>query len=228
MIPLAKELALVPYKQYQAEALESGIGFAIHLSYRQASTEIIRIRGQGPSKSTTYCWFGELSQTHGQWPVMKEIPYRFLMVDGTKVHLQSPGGRNLGQAEMRWALASQGIGYPFEPVGFWIGKGWAAINQDLEQRLAYGKIGVLFSDGGPGIEDNLLTEGISQQRCLWHGKRDFPFILYHYHDGLKKAEQEPFKTLFGQIPVFSLTKQQLEQIDPGDNQRIQELAQHTR
>ncbi len=172
IVPLAKELGLEPYKQYQAGALESGIGLAIHLSYRQASSEVIRIRGHGPGKSTLYRWFGQLSQTHGQWPEMKEIPYRFLMVDGTKVHLQGPGGIDLGQTEMRWALASQGTGSPFEPVGFWIGKGWAAIRQDLEKRLAYEKIEVLFSDGGPGIEENLLTEGMSQQRCLWHGKRE--------------------------------------------------------
>jgi hypothetical protein len=117
IVPLAKELGLEPYKQYQAGALESGIGLAIHLSYRQASSEVIRIRGQGPGKSTLYRWFGELSQTHGQWPEMKEIPYRFLMVDGTKVHLQGPGGIDLGQTEMRWALASQGTGSPFEPAG---------------------------------------------------------------------------------------------------------------
>lgn len=226
IIPLAKELQLEPYKRYQAEALESGVGLAIHLSYRQASSEVTRIRGQGPGKSTLYRWFGQLSQTHGQWPELKEIPYRFLMVDGTKVHLQGTGGVDLGQAEMRWALASQGPGHPFEPVGFWIGKGWTAIRQDLEKRLSYEKIEVLFSDGGPGIEENLLTEGMSQQRCLWHGKREFPFSLYH--DGLKKAGQAPFKALFDQIPAFCLTKERLEQIDPADSQSIQELAQNTR
>jgi hypothetical protein len=29
------------------------------------------------------------------------------------------------------------------------------------------------------------------QCCLWHGKRDFPFLLYA--DGLKKASQQPFR-----------------------------------
>lgn len=226
VVPLARELALVPYKQYQAEALEPGIGLAIHLSYLQASSEVIRIKGQGPRKSTAYRWFRELSKTHGHWPPLREIPYRFLVVDGTKVHLQGPGGIDLGQAEMRWALASRGPGHPFEPVGFWIGKGWAAIRQDLEQRLRYEKIEVLFSDGGPGIEENLLTKGMSQQRCLWHGKRDFPFLLYH--DGLKKAEQGPFTELFGQIPAFSLTRERLEQIAPAEYQTIRQLTHTTR
>jgi hypothetical protein len=39
LIPLAKELALVPYRQYQAEALRAGVGLAIHLSYARASRE---------------------------------------------------------------------------------------------------------------------------------------------------------------------------------------------
>jgi hypothetical protein len=48
--------------------------------------------------------------------------------------------------------------------------------------------------------------------------------LYPLHDGLKKAEQEPFKALFGQIPAFSLTKERLEQIDPADYQTIHFLT----
>jgi len=71
---------------------------------------------------------------------MKEVPYRFLMVDGTKVRLQGPGGKDLGYKEMRWALAS---------------------------------------------------EGMRLQRCLWHGKQDFPFLLYA--DGLKKASKQPLR-----------------------------------
>jgi len=40
--------------------------------------------------------------------------------------------------------------------------------------------------GGPGIEEALLAEGMQLQRCLLHGKRDFPYILYA--DGFKKAK----------------------------------------
>jgi len=157
---------------------------------------------------------------------MKDVPYRFLIGDGTKVHLQGPGGKDVGYKEMRWALASVGPGCPFEPVWFWIDTGWDTIRHDLENRLNYGKLEVLFSDGGPGIEQNLLAEGMRQQRCLWHGKRDFPFLMYA--DGLKKAEQQPFKSLFGEIPIFDLTRDRLEKIDPADYQTIQELFQQTR
>lgn len=101
IIPLARELALDPYKQYQAKAMESNISLAIHLSFARASREVMRIRGHGPSKSTTYRWFMDLSRTHGRWPPMKEIPYRFLMADSTGVHLQGLGGVDLGQKELR-------------------------------------------------------------------------------------------------------------------------------
>ena len=226
IIPLAIELALEPYKQYQAEAMESSIGLAIHLSFARASSEVKRIKGHGPSKSTTYRWFMDLSRTHGGWPPMKGTPYRFLMVDGTGVRLQGRGSKTLGQKEMRWALASQGPLHPFEPIGFWVDKGWDEIRKDLEKRITYNKLEVLFSDGGPGIEENLSAEGMRLQRCLWHGKRDFPIILYQ--EGLKKGEQQPFKALFGEIPIFDLTKERLEKIDPADYQTIQELVQNTR
>jgi hypothetical protein len=226
VIPLAKALALVPYRQYQAEALRAGVGLAIHLSYARATREIVRIRGQGPSKSTTYRWFREIARTRGRWPSMKDDPYRFLMVDGTKVRLQGCGGKDLGYKEMRWALASEGPGRPFKPVGFWIDTGWEVIRKDLENRLSYEKLEVLFSDGGPGIEENLLSEGMRLQRCLWHGKRDFPFLMYA--DGLKKTAQKPFQSLFGQIPIFDLTKERLEKIDPTDQETIQQLVQQTR
>jgi len=225
IVPLAKALALVPYRQYQAEALMAGVGLAIHLSFARASREIMRIRGQGPSTSTTYRWFREIAHTQGRWPPMKEVPYRFLMVDGTKVHLQGPGGKDLGYKEMRWALASEGPGRSFKPVGFWVDTGWDVIRKDLENRLTYEKMEVLFCDGGPGIEENLIAEGMRLQRCLWHGKRDFPFIMYS--DGLKKDEQQPFQSLFGQIPVFDLTKERLEKIDPADQETIQQLVQQT-
>jgi hypothetical protein len=226
VIPLAQALALVPYRQYQTEALRAGMILAIHLSYARATREIVRIRGQGPSKSTTYRGSREIARTQCRWPSMKEVPYRFLMVDGTKVRLQGPGGKDLGYKEMRWALVSKGPGRPFKPVGFWIDTGWDVIREDLENRLSYEKLEVLFSDCGPEIEENLLSEGMRLQRCLWHRKRDFPFLMYA--DGLKKAAQQPFRSLFGQIPIFDLTKERLEKIDPADQETIQQLVQQTR
>lgn len=77
---------------------------------------------------------------------------------------------------MRWALASEEVRRWVEPVGFWVDKDWKFIREDLEKRLDYSKLEVLFSDGGPVIEFNLLAEGMRSQRCVWHGKRDFAFL----------------------------------------------------
>ena len=89
-------------------------------------------------------------------------------------------------------------------------KDWASIRQDLEKRLDYGKLEVLLSDGEPGIEENLLSCGMRKQRYIWHGKRDFPFLLYQ--DGLKKQEQQPLRKLMEEILLFSLTKELLEEV----------------
>ncbi|MGQ9615577.1 MAG: hypothetical protein ACUVWJ_04155 [Spirochaetota bacterium] len=157
---------------------------------------------------------------------MKKIPYCFLMVDGMKVHLHGARGIYMGMREMRWALASRGPKQPFEPVGFSVNREWDEIRKELEERLNDEKLEVLFADGGPGTEQNLLAEGMRYQRYLWHVKQDFPFILYA--EGLKKAEQKPFSSLFDEIPLFEMTKKRLDKIDPADKKTVQELAQKTK
>jgi hypothetical protein len=95
-----------------------------------------------------------------------------------------------------------GASHRFEPVGFWINTGWQGIRQDLNRRLNYRKLKVLFSDGGPGIEENLLGAGMKPQRCLWHGKRDFPYLLYG--DGVKKGKEALLVEKLKSIPALQL------------------------
>lgn len=221
--PLLGKLAVIPYKQYQRESLEAAIGQVIHLSYRLGEKEVRRIKGHAPSKSTLHRYIKDLAKSHGKWPSFKQRRFKFLMVDGTKVKRQGKRGTSLGKAEMRWALASEGVGRLFEPVGFWVAKEWSTIRKDLEERLDYGNLEVLFSDGGPGIEDNLLSEGMRQQRCVWHGKRDFTYILFQ--DGLKKDEQQPFVELLENIPLFLLKKELLEEVLPPEKELVVELTE---
>jgi len=124
---------------------------------------------------------------------------------------------------MRWAFACEDVGKRFEPVGFWVDKDWASIRQDLEKRLDYGKLEVLLSDGEPGIEENLLSCGMRKQRCIWHGKRDFPFLLYQ--DGLKKQEQQSLRKLMEEILLFSLTKELLEEVLEPEKELVVELVE---
>lgn len=221
--PLLRKLDVTPYKQYQEESLEAAVGQVIHLSYRLASKEVRRIKGSAPGKSTLYRRVQEMAETCGQWPSLKHRPFKFLMADGTKVELQEGRGVSMGQRAMRWAFASEDVGKRFEPVGFWVNKDWTSIRQDLEKRLDYGKLEVLFSDGEPGINENLLSEDMRPQRCVWHGKRDFPILLYQ--DGLKKEEQQPFRKLMEDILLFSLTKELLEEVLEPEKELVVELVE---
>jgi hypothetical protein len=117
---LVKALAIPEQVRFLDEALEPRIGLCVHVSYRRAAAEVERIGGQTISHSTIHRRLQEFAGRHAPFGDLKERPFVWLLVDGTKVHLQGKKGKDLGQAEMRWALASQGEGKPFEPVGFWL------------------------------------------------------------------------------------------------------------
>jgi hypothetical protein len=63
------------------------------------------------------------------------------------------------------------------------------------------------------------------QRCLWHGKREFPYLLYA--DGAKKLKQKPFLEKMQSIPVFHFTRLQMEQLRPEDRPQIAQITQQT-
>lgn len=227
VVPLRMSGFLPKNRQYTDEATEGGIGSVVHLSYRWSSKEIRRIREQAPAASamTLHRRLQEFAQHKCSWPDMKKIPYRFLMVDGTKVRLQGYKGSRRGHGELRWALASLGEKKPFEPVGFWINKSWKEIKKNLGSRLDYGCLEVLFSDGGPGIEEAFLEEGMLHQRCILHGKRDFSYILYL--DKFKKAQQASLIEKMESIPVFHFNKEKLEQLGPDDLPKVKALLEKT-
>jgi hypothetical protein len=223
--PLIEKLSVPAYHRCMEEACESGIGLVVHMSYRNSAKEAERITGNAIGKSALHRALQKFAETQCDRENLKKIPYRFLMVDGTKVILQEGKNRTSRKVEMRWALASIAENQRFDLVGFWIDKSWAYIHQDLNKILDYSKLEVLLSDGGPGIEKSLLEEGMGHQRCLWHGKRDFPFILYL--DGFKKKEQEPLKEKLNSIPAFNLRKADLETIRDDDLPKVKKLAERT-
>jgi hypothetical protein len=227
IVPLRDSGFFPRYVQYSRDATEAGIGLTIHTSYRLAAKEEGRIlRNESPvPASTLHRHLQEFAEEKCQWPNMKHIPYRFLMVDDMATRKQEGRGINLGRGHVRWAIASRGENRPFELVGFWTNQNWKEIRKDLEERLNYGKLEVLFYDGGAGIEEAFLAEGMRPQRCLLHGKRDFPYALYS--DGLKKPQQAPFKEMLGSIPAFKFNKESLEQITPQDFPMVKELSDKT-
>jgi len=156
---------------------------------------------------------------------MKHRPFQFLMVDGTKVHLQA-GGYSLGTSELRWAWAAERVGQPFELIGFWVGKDWSAIRRDLDGRLNYRRLRMLFSDGGSGIEESLRSATMDYQRCLVHGKHDFRFLLYADH--VKGEKQESFLQLLDQNPLFHLRQADLEALRPEDEPLVRRFVRTIR
>jgi hypothetical protein len=225
LIPLRDELKIPRYRQYQDESMEGAIGLSAHLSYSRSDKEVTRIRGSGASRWTVWRRLQEFSDSQCQFPDFKKIPYVFLLVDGTGIHLQGNRGVDIGQKRMRWALASTGVNQPFDIVGVWVDKSWEAIARDLKERLKYDNLEVLISDGGPGIENYLLSEGMRHQRCIFHGKRDFSFLLFQ--DGVKKKAQQPFVEFFNQIPAVSFIKSDMEKVNPADRPYIDECCERT-
>ena len=225
LTPLPDAIGLPRYRRHVTETGEGGIGLVCHLSYRKSVKEIDRILGTGMSKSTLHRQVQEFAQDMCHWPDLKKVPYRFVMADGTGVRLQTKKGHTR-KAEMRWVLASLGENKKFELVGMWVDESWAKIRRDLNRRLGYSKLEVLFSDGELGIEENLLAPGMRHQRCLCHGKRQFPFLLYS--DKLNKVQQKVFRDKLGSIPAMNLTRARLEKLTPEDLPKVKELAEKTK
>ena len=226
LMPLVEALAIPAYDHYLEDALEPGMGLSVHVSYRRATSEVERIGGVSMSHTTVHRRLQELAGRHDPFGPMKDKAFRFLVVDGTKVHLQGRLGKDLGQVEMRWALASLGSLSRFEPVGFWIDTAWAQIRKELEERVDYPKLEVLFCDGGQGIEENLLHPGMKPQRCQWHGKREFPYFLYA--DGFKKAEQQSLVEKLQAVPVMTLTQADVEKLRPEDRPLVEQMVAKTK
>lgn len=228
LLPLYKKIFIPSYKQHVPQTIEPAAGLVIHLSYRRSTKEVERIKEVSMSHTTLYRHFQAFAEKMCSFPDLKNVPYRFLMADGTKVLLQEKNkeGKLSREVDMRWVLASLEEDQPFEPIGFYIDKRWEEIKKDLEKRIDYSKIEVLFSDGERGILENLLDEGMRHQPCLLHGKRDFAYLLYE--EGLKKPKQEPFQEKLNSIPALKLNKKKLEEIKPEDLPKVKELAQKTK
>jgi hypothetical protein len=217
--PLTRQLQIPAYRRYHGEMMEAPLGQAVHLSYRLAAKETLRIRGHGPKKSTLWSWMQEMGEEQS-WPSMTSIPFTFLMVDGTEVKKQGRKGTSQGTMQMRWAWAAERPGKPFQIVGFWVGQDWTEIRKDLDKRLDYGRLRMLFADGELGIPAALLTDQMQVQRCVWHGIRDFRFILYQ--DEITGAEQTPFRQAMKANPLFHLKKAELETYTPQDEARVRD------
>ncbi|RKY64314.1 MAG: hypothetical protein DRQ02_11610 [Candidatus Latescibacterota bacterium] len=63
------------------------------------------------------------------------------------------------------------------------------------------------------------------QSCLWHGWRDFPYILYA--DKLNKAQRQPLEDKLKSIPALNLNQADFEELTPKDLPKVKKLAEKT-
>ncbi len=106
------------------------------------------------------------------------------------------------RGQLRFVLASTTISSNFETVGFWLNRSWEQIDQDFRKHLNYKRLEIPFSDGEGCIKENMLLPGIYYQRCQWHSKRNFRFLLYM--KGMKNTQQKPFLDQIDKIPALAL------------------------
>jgi hypothetical protein len=222
--PLKRAVEFAKYRRVQEEAVEGGCSLVAHTSYRVSSAEAERLAGSAPSKSTLHRRLQEISQYLDPFGSLREVPFRFLMADATKVKMQSFNPREFWISQLRWAAGATQEGGSFTPVGFWLDTSWEDIRRDLDKRLDYGRLEVLFSDGELGIE-RLLADHMSHQRCAFHGKRDFSFTLYD--DGVKRPDQSEFVDKLKEAPVFKWSQEKTETLKPEDRHRVTEMVEQT-
>lgn len=225
VIPLQEKLSWPSYRRYMNETLFGCGSLVTDISFRKSVKEVKRITGTEISATTFHRMFQLLAENYVQWPEQKDVPYRFLMADGTMVRLQDGRGKSLGKKEMQWAMGSIGEGEPFSLLGFWLNTEWLQIKRELKEIIDYSMIEVLFADGEREIQA-LLDEGMDLQRCVLHGEKELFFKLYL--DGFKKRKQEPFKKLMSQLPVFQLNKARLEKLSHEDKGIVEEMAKQSR
>lgn len=85
--PLMDFLAIPAYFRYLEESIEPAIGLSVHTSYRRSTSEVKRIQGTTVSHTTIHKRLQQIATINCPFGTMKETPFRFLLVDGTKVHL---------------------------------------------------------------------------------------------------------------------------------------------
>jgi len=190
-----------PGKQFSPGALRLATRLSVLTSFRKAAEENrneMEIT-EAPSHSTVHRKFREIFENQ-KFPIERK-DIRYIMADTMKVRLQSGSGRDTGWAEVRVVLGAKEEEGPWNPIGLFVNRRWEEVREELEKVIDYEGLEVLISDGEPGIEA-LLGEGMRHQRCIWHGWRDFSFVLYQ--DGFRGFENRELVALLREIPLFRL------------------------
>jgi hypothetical protein len=227
-MPGRDALEVPQYKRWLPWCLTPAAGLLAKVSYRQSSKETTRLQGDAPSKSTIHRRLKDLVGNGDYTPYLRMRQFRYLMVDGTGARFQNRADEtkpDFYEGEIRFAFASVGDRRPFELVGMWVEKTWQECAKELYSRMSTDRLEVLICDGGPGIEDAFVLQGMRIQRCQWHGKRDLSFILYQ--DGVKKAQQQEIMDAFAAVPLVGWNKEKIESLKIEDTDTLNDLRKKT-
>ena len=179
--PLLRWLGLPSYQREEIGIKQQGIDLVLDLSYRRGSKQLENISHIKVSKSRLHRWVKEtpieLDIALGSWP-------KLIYVDGTGYHRQ-----NGTRGEIRLVLL-KGFSGKVDGVKVYVDRSWEEIGKELKSLIGAERLRgcVLLSDGEPGIEENLLVEGMEHQRCLWHAWKDLGYMLWT--EGMSKEERD--------------------------------------
>ena len=154
--PLLRWLGLPSYQREEIGVRQQGIDLVLDLSYRRGSKQIENLSNVKVSKSRLHRWVKrtpvELDIDLGSWP-------KLIYVDGTGYHRQ-----NGTRGEIRLVLL-KGFSGRVDGVRVYVDRSWEEISRELKSSIGTEPLKgcVLLSDGEPGIEENLLVEGMSKE-----------------------------------------------------------------
>ena len=160
--------------------------------------------------------------------------YNYVIVDGTGARIQKWIDNYLymtnetQKGQIRVVYASERQEGPYRVIGRWTDQDdWKTIAQETYRRIDPNDLKVLISDGENAIENAFKLDHMSHQRCSVHGWRELKIFLYL--DGLKKAQQEKYLKMMGEVPVFEYAKNEtLEALKPSDKPEIRKVISESR
>lgn len=229
VVPLREALDLPAYIRWTEDSLVPSYRLALIQSFRKS---VKALDGMGPQSATP----GHTTlhrRFQGFADKLDPIPYlshkrgpkpsAYQMADGTKVKLQR-AGHDAGGADIRLVVGSLTPQGRLEVLDVSVGDSWDVVAERLRKRFP-SPPKALVSDGEEGIPSALMGPGTIHQRCLFHARRGLKYALYQ--DGFTKAYRQPFRERFETVGGVHVTQNQLNDIDPKDQARVQQLLEQS-
>jgi hypothetical protein len=190
--PLLGWLGLAPYQREEMGIKQQGIDLATDLSYRRSSRQLENLGGVNISRSRLNSW---VRKTDIELDLSVEDYPRSIYADTTGYHRQDGT-----EGKVRLVLL-KGLSGKVNGVKVYVDQSWDVIGKELKSQISVEQLKgcVLLSDGEPGIEENLMVEGMEHQRCLWHGWKDLGYMLWA--EGMSKEERD---TITGQLKKLTI------------------------